>query len=459
MEVSQKQSYIFSSNKLKNNVENSDIITWVGSSKYYSIKAKDCYTEEKNYIYSGGGHTILEFSDKEEAAFFVKKITYEIYKEFSDIEVFSKTIECDDQMNLGECINKLTKELERKKAERKSTFHQGSFGIEKSDVNTGKPIQISDTKFRTQDIQLENEKNLDLYIEKLGYKNPIKFSDLGGTKNISNFIAVVHIDGNAMGKRLAAMNETLLDKSWKDYKEQIRNFSESVDHDFKEAYKDMIDTVNNAKIYGCLSMKDNYFPIRRIITAGDDICFVSEGRIGIESAVAFIQALKKKNNKIDGKSYAACAGVAIVHQKYPFYKAYKIAEMLCSNAKKKGATIDHMEGTTSLIDWHIEFGEMKDSLEEIRKKYIDKEGNVIYQRPYVIDDNQDKVNGYQAFKKYLLKIQGKDEIARGKYKNLRNKIKASRDETDLYMKINKMEEDNSEMKFDAIELIDTFIGF
>lgn len=83
-----------------------------------------------------------------------------------------------------------------------------------------------------------------------------------------------------------------------------------------------------------LNLKDRNFPVRRIITAGDDICFVTEGRIGIECAVAFIKALSKRKNKEDGEGYAACGGVAIVHQKYPFYQAYELAEMLWQSCEK-----------------------------------------------------------------------------------------------------------------------------
>ena len=38
------------------------------------------------------------------------------------------------------------------------------------------------------------------------------------------------------------------------------------------------------------------------------------------------EALNKQINAEDKEGYAACAGVAIVHQKYPFYKAYELAE-------------------------------------------------------------------------------------------------------------------------------------
>ena len=161
------------------------------------------------------------------------------------------------------------------------------------------------------------------------------------------------------------------DKSWEEYKKKLKSFSDSIDKDFKQSYKEMVEVVAKNLEQGKLeklSIKEKNFPVRRIITAGDDICFVTEGRIGLECAVAFFNALNGKKNTEDGKGYAACAGVAIVHQKYPFYRAYELAEQLCSNAKKFGATL-HSErgGEISSIDWHIEYGELKDTIEEVRE--------------------------------------------------------------------------------------------
>ena len=65
LEVSQKQSYIFSSNKVKDNIVNSAVIAYVLGAKYIGeILQETNYVEEKNMVYSGGGHTILEFPDE-----------------------------------------------------------------------------------------------------------------------------------------------------------------------------------------------------------------------------------------------------------------------------------------------------------------------------------------------------------------------------------------------------------
>lgn len=72
--------------------------------------------------------------------------------------------------------------------------------------------------------------------------------------------------------------------------------------------------------FDCQDTKQPYFPVRNIILAGDDVCFVTEGRIGVECARIFLEKIWGKVNSVDNKNYSACAGVAIVHQKYPFIR-------------------------------------------------------------------------------------------------------------------------------------------
>ena len=507
LEVSQKQAYIFASNKLRDNIVNSAVIAWVMSGEYFeeAVNDKSVFSKEVNLVYSGGGHTILEFAEKIQAYEATKRITTRIMKEYPGIEVFAATMAYDEAENPGENIKNLIKKLERKKAMRSAAFHQGSFGVERIDSNTLKPIMVMGERNKPVKNEMPaQEKLVDENLSAEEFQNVYEFEKLGGSKGESNFIAVVHIDGNAMGKRVERIYSDNKKVDWKTYKEKIRRFSESIDEDFKSAYKDMVQQIEKNIKNGYLEdldMKDKNFPVRRIITAGDDICFVAEGRIGLECAVTFIKALNKKVNKEDKEGYAACAGVAIVHQKYPFYKAYELAELLCSNAKKFGAALsaDHSGKDVSAIDWHIEFGEVKDTLEEIRGEYRTEEGAHLELRPYIVTaseeiEKRESIRQYNHFKKLITAMQ-KQEIAyaRGKLKELRSVLKQGEMEAMRYMKFYKMEDialegyqgvfvevdynaakqgkglerniflvtEDGEMRcllFDAIELLDTYIA-
>ena len=474
LEVSQKQAYIFQSNELKKNILNSAVIAWIMDADYLEETAGDrkLFDKKDNLVYSGGGHTVLEFPTREQAVCFTGKITRTIRKDYPGIEVFARTIQYEKDNSPAENLKELTRALEKKKSERKAAFHQGSFGVERIDTNTLKPLLCDPEK--TVKVP-DKEERIDKSLMAAGFHRVFKFEELGGKKGESNFIAVIHIDGNAMGKRVERLQQRFQGLSWEEYKEKLRDFSESIDEDFKAAYKDMseyvAENIRNGKLEQ-LNIAENRFPVRRVITAGDDICFVAEGRLGLECAAAFLDRLGSRKNRVDKDGYAACAGVAIVHQKYPFYKAYELAEMLCSNAKKAGAALsgDGSGSDVSVIDWHIEFGEIRDTLDKIRADYLDAEGKSISGRPYIVRAEQTAANdgllrGYRELCGLIQKLQKDESCARGTIKSLRNILKQGKEETQYFIRFHKLEEllkwdlgNDYKMLFDAIELIDTFIA-
>lgn len=512
LEVSQKQAYIFGSNKVKDNIVNSAIIAYVLGEKYIDkVLSKRGYDKEKNMVYSGGGHTILEFPDIEIGKSMIKELTEQIYRNFDGLEVFAAIEQYKEESSVGENLKALVKKLERKKSLRKPAFRQGSYGIEQVDLNTLKPKCVDyDSEEKLKVKELENKEAKSFYPEK--YKPAYEFEKLGGKKNDSNFIAVVHIDGNGMGKRVGALYDELKNVSWEEAKKILHDFSECIDNDFKDAYREMTDEVAekllDKEISKELELTEDYFPVRHIITAGDDICFVTEGRIGIECARIFIEKLSDKTNKVDNKGYSACAGVCIVHCKYPFFRAYELAEMLCSNAKAYGAEISPGDNGRSIssVDWHIEFGELQDSLTEVRKEYAVGDGTELELRPYVIKVsnkevwnkiNQDKnfqYKKYDNFKNTIGSIQKcEKDYGIGKVKGLRTALKQGEISVKNYMHFYKMNNfiddytsrdfnldtdklftgtkieipayvklQNDEKKrsviFDAIELMDTYIS-
>ncbi len=472
LEVSQKQAYIFQSNELQKNVRNSAVIAWIMDVAYLeeTVNDKELFNKKENLVYSGGGHTVLEFSERERAVRFTEIVTKTIKRDYPGIELFAKTLAYEEAKSPAENLKELIKALERKKSVRRAAFHQGSFGVEKIDTNTLNPMLYHAEKEK----RIPKIEAVDQNLMVPGYQQVFKFEELGGTKDESNFIAVVHIDGNAMGKRVEKLQQRDQHLPWEEYKGNLSDFSVSVDADFKAAYREMSEVIakniQNRNL-DVLDRVDNNFPVRRIITAGDDVCFVTEGRIGLECAAVFLNKLCNKPNKADQEGYAACAGVAIVHQKYPFYKAYKLAEMLCSNAKKYGVPLsrDGFGSDVSMIDWHIEFGEVKDTLDELRADYLDADGNSMSGRPYIVQApravlEKEKDRDYSEVRSLIQKLQDDKNCAIGTLKKLRNALKQGKDETEHFIRFHRIDEllkwdfsENYRMLFDAVELIDTFI--
>lgn len=443
LEVSKKQDYIFKSNKLKDNARRSAEIAYVTSSAFFEKAVSKygtddhLYIPEQNFVYAGGGHTVLQFADHEQARKFVGIVTETAMRQYEGLEIFAKLMDVDrENTPPGEILKELSKRLEQKKSRRQDAFRYTAFGIEVRDEgDNDEEKEPGKSKAQQDDPELEK---LQLQPPS-GWKFPNKFEDLkyipANSENAvedDNFLAVIHIDGNAMGAKVDAIyqKETT---DWEKCCESLRNFSQTIQKDFEDAFMEMLQEIMR------YLPNDSYdtplLPVRPVILAGDDVCFVSAGSIGLECARIFLEKLSKK--QINGAPYSACAGVAIVHRKYPFHLAYDMAEELCSNAKKFGASIDE-KSRISAMDWHIEFGQLKDTLEEIREDYITEDGNHLELRPVVVvnptEHKADEIREYEYFKTMCQILQKEREnIARSKMKEWRTALKQGELEAEYFL--------------------------
>lgn len=420
IEVAKKQNYIFSSNKLIDNISNSNNIVKVTSNEYFMEIASDYYTDD-NLVYSGGGHTVLQFNSFDNAVEFAKIVTLETLKNFDGLELFCTSIEYDSSLSTKENLMELSKKLEYKKSFRNNLFDEIAIGVENLSTQTFKPKPTNSPATIHTDFYLS--KDIDF---------PKNFEDVSEGES---FIAVVHIDGNAMGKRI----EKIYEKYGSDFnilRESLNEFSKCIQSDFEKAFRNTIEKVD---------FKNNSTHIRPVILAGDDVCFITKGSIGNDTASIFLTELSQIKNEFDGTYYSACAGVAIVHKKFPFYKAYNLSEELCDSAKKFSSKFDEDRGI-SAIDWHIEYGQIKGGLSEIREDYICDDDSILNLRPYaVVNPNNLYFNNckdrelsryfeYTFFSNLCTELQGnRYSIARGKIKELRQSLKQGVLETDYFL--------------------------
>lgn len=493
LEVSRKQDYIFSAKELRVNVRRSQEIRFVTETAFFA----DVYDKwnADNLVYSGGGHTILEFGCREEARDFVCAVTEAALHRFPDIELFAKIMEYDDSVSAGENLRRLSAALEKKKSRRQASFRQVSLGIE--DFDGASPVRVDERQNAKPDDEFGQ-----IICAPQGWRYPNDFRELVGD---DNFLAVVHIDGNSMGSRVNTVYERSGDR-WDDCRKGIRCFSESVQSDFEQAFGMMtgrlIENIAENDVVAKIGDRtaSRALPLRPVIIAGDDVCFVTAGSLGLECARVFLESLSTLHNEFDGQSYAACAGVVMVHSRYPFFRAYQLSEQLCSNAKRFGASRSG-NCTVSAIDWHIEFGQLQDSLSDIRMNYIAQDGCHIEMRPVSVLDINAQSHGqgdeydlrsYGEFIRVINAIRNEyRNVPRGKLKQLRNALKQGEIETRFYFSdkqicglleatLPEKEKASSEiirggnvernafveidgvkrcMFFDAIELIDHFIAF
>ena len=426
LEVSQKQNYIFSSKKLQENASRSEDIRYVTSSEFFEHEASDLYSKQRNLINSGGGHAMLQFDDDKTAAAFAQRVTEAALRRYHGLELFAKQLPYDEKRTPGENLLELTKALERKKSVRSSSLRRMDFGVETLDKVTFHPVRVGEEeKLNPNQLQAPE-----------GWCFPAKFEDLAGE---DNFIAVVHLDGNAMGTRVGRIYE-MGAQDWDGCCARLCRFSEAIQQDFETAFQKTVEDV--IRLWG-EQLTGEFLPIRPVVLAGDDVCFVTAGAIGLECARLFLEHLTAMTNSEDGKVYAACAGVAMVHRKYPFHMAYDLAEELCDNAKRFGSQID-ANGGISAMDWHIEFGQFKGGLSEVRQEYVTEDDKRLELRPVTVivpEELEEKalqatdgIRDYGFFRSMCKAMKGEyGKIARSKIKELRNAMKQGKVESDFFL--------------------------
>lgn len=439
-DVSGIQKYIFSSNKLIENVGSSMLVEkvlkkflieaikesvsnidnfkedWMTYNKFH---AKYNPEIEAETIYIGGGNALVCYKNKEIYEEVSSRLAQKVFMETYSLRVTSAYIEtnfesfsCDREKLIGE--------LDRIKQSEYNNLPLQGISITKQDNNTGQPISNcydnKSKRYISVETYLKN-KGFELYASE--YDEYIKSKDTAYVKNIDDivdknvdsYIGLVHIDGNNMGKKIKDAIESKVD--YEEAIKIIRNISKEIDEIYGNVFEETVYlyvkyTENiNSKDKNSSSKKgeDNKFilPIRPIVLNGDDITFICKGNLAIDTVVRFLKMIDNSRiSSIYDDKISACAGIALVRSHFPFYRAYEIAEQCCSNAKKKAKLIAAEEGQDvgSWFDFHIVYNnEINTSLANIRKarynahymgeakNYDDlEEYNLLY-RPWCVSEN------------------------------------------------------------------------
>ncbi len=519
IEVSQKQSYIFKTNRLKENVGASIIIRRI------TEELPKKFTDKAHFVFAGGGKSVYAFESEEEAQNFTKKFSEHVLVKYSGVELFMATHGYNENTEyISDAIDELYKKLANKKSQRRTSFVLNGLGVSELCFDSQMPasgkyhddyekrerlysdaslvkMRVADQIKSEDEYKQEKYENIlipDDYREK--WRFAYEFEELGGSKGVKDYMGVVVIDGNKMGKKIEKFQKDFktangdLDRVEynEKYKRQIRIISEEIDDSFKTSIRNMvealIDHLNELKNQG-ITIKEGVLPLRPFILAGDDICFACDARISLKLAQVALKEIEKCD-PIVGLKLHASAGIAIVKSHYPFFKAHELAEELCTSAKclliekndknhYEQMDDDHDE---SAIDFHIVQGDIEDSIKTIRnRKYTDMDANsklyFLTNKPFYlnkgISDEKRKKNNMEFFNQRM-KVFRDPRLGRGFVKGYRQALRNGELASENYLRYHNIsgevanEIGTSFIKrgkgtyctdFDVIEMLDLYKGW
>lgn len=563
LEVTGIQSYIFGSNQLAQNIGASELVARATTKEVVdTVKAMgnqtNAYWEngQKNkeafdkcgpgiqydgrnlqdglnteIVYAGGGNAMLLFHHMDDAINFVKALTLKLLKEAPGLKLIAahKAYDHDSEV-LADAHHVLRGKLAHRKRDHIISAPLLGQSVTAECTYTGLPAIGYDDEAATvgqnafEKVQefpgvyqhrpisaevaakikaeREGKKRLDQVLpqvkNEMGFDFIYDFSELGDPDE-SSYIAVVHADGNQMGKRFEAIRSKHSTANQNDdYIAALTEFSLAVRRRAKRALSKTVDYLyagsdtgeKDGRFGGIVRTPTNrqgkpVLPFRPIVFGGDDITFVCDGRLGLDLAAYYLNQFCEEGHTgeaLEGGRVYARAGVAVVKTHYPFSRAYDLAEALAAQAKKAIQVLDPQEkpedSRATVMDWHFATTGMMYEIKEIRKReYRSNNGRSMLMRPVTLEENATIWRTWQNFSEIADNFQNDK-----KWKGMRNKVLALRDalrqgETAVQLFIathdqvnalpsidglKEMEklgwQDNQCGYFDAIEAIDFFVS-
>jgi len=512
------QDYIFGSNRLRENIGASYLVEqatrgWVYQEldKHFKHNVADPETGEidrqrkvedgeltAELIYAGGGNTTILFYCPEEgdpkaaAKKFAWELSTRILCEAPGLEIVIAHSEPfdwkPDAKDLYSEVEKAREFTTRKKRSRQATLTPlFGLGVTAECASTGlvaaqmsrkhqepEPRLVSREIIAKLDSRDDAKKRLVEIISGIEGYEKFRLSDeldqLGRIGGEESYIAVVHIDGNEMGKLFSECGKSATDN--RNYIEKVRQLSKGVDEASRRAIRAMYRSLSahinppHQKTKGQWPIKEAVpekwvaverrdlsqrkqfdlfqdrekedrrpcWPVRPIVYGGDDVTFVCNGQLGLSLAEIYMREFTRQttDEKLCGVSIHTGAGVCIVKVHYPFRRAYKLSEALTGSAKSSLGDDKH---NASAIDWHISATGLGGDVGSIRKReYTVKQGSLLM-RPVRLDRNSEW-RTLENFNRLVARFNYDTDWAgrRNKLKELREVLRGGIEVVELFLR-------------------------
>lgn len=411
------QRYIFRTNRLRDAVAASQKIDWATDDAVREVLRLEHFRDKEILILrSAGGEAVLVFPSHAYARKFARRYSRKLYDECPGLEYIIE----HEPIQPGEFARAMLdigRRLEKAKRERRADVRQLGISVTETCPLSNLPAVAFEARSGGTPVSAEilslqavgGSRRWERYLDHMSFPAafPLELDDLGRTRDDISRIGVVHVDGNSVGDAIFRWLRRCMDEGVPDdevmqqYKELSEGISRTAGHAFRAVLNRVIDSIDDKTFVVRGKVADLEFelsrevggdarinlPLRPIVLAGDEMTFVCDGRIALSLATAALEAFSQQEIP-HLQSVTACAGVAIVPARAPFYRSYELAEALCANAKLERRRSD---SSGAWLDWHIGLPRPGASLAELREEsYVGRDAVgdrwTLTCRPYPLHD-------------------------------------------------------------------------
>ena len=431
------QDYVFRSNRLKENAGASELVR----------AALDAWNESRHRIvFVGGGNAALLFQSEAEAREAVWHWSLDWMRRAPGLcfTVAHQTI--------GDSVRQAWREAQRKLRDHEERppfgYELGALPVVRTCQSTGRAATgqedqrqaaawLSPEALKKREAAAAAADRLhNQYAAELRgwYQFPNEFSDLGQKEGASH-IAIVHADGNSVGRLFRELGEDPpLDGS--PFLEALHALSEAVTNLARAAFgktaadlSDIHHELRDREDWIRLPLAKEgppYLPLRPLVDSGDDLTFVAHGKLGIALAARYLEHFRRESivclkafAKYPGQYWTASAGVLIAPEKFPFARGYRMAEELTRAAKAaRTEDLESENPDAGWLDFHVQLEGAAGSLHMVREtQYGTVEGGLL-RRPYRLSREPDDPHGWHRFQELSVVFRDPGRVPRSRAKAL-----------------------------------------
>jgi hypothetical protein len=395
IETSGNQNYIFSTNKLKENIGASELTYRAGTkwvleavSSVTGTKSLSVWKDSQRLrqqllnpalnppieqpdtkvevLVAASGKALLVTKTREDAKAIIQKVTHQALIEAPGLEICGVFKDFDwEKDDLGEINKKVHRQYEQVKAQKPSTNLRflrlpvvdqcTTSGLPASQLDDGPDADpISTVAYSKRKHSKDGIERLVKIPQMYGAEEKLISSidaleaKFEGDDSLS-WLAVIHADGNGLGEIFLKFHHHLQsigvtsEHPNRSYINYLRKFSISLDICTERAFVTALSAFKPDDSSGEI-------PAVPLILGGDDLTVVADGKYALPFIHQFLQAFEQETQTSQAEMddvipqvaeqalgigrLSACAGVAVVKPHFPFSVAYELSEALMKSAKQ-----------------------------------------------------------------------------------------------------------------------------